>query len=510
MKTKFILLTALFSVYSFSQINTAKFDSLVTVSLNTFHVPGMAVAIIKDGKIIHSKGYGISSIKTNNKVDENTLFGIASNSKAFTCAAISILIEQKKINWDDKVIQYLPNFKMYNDYVTEEFTIRDLLTHRSGLGLGAGDLMLFPKGVNFTVEEIIHNLRYLKATTSFRAQFDYDNLLYIVAGAIIEKVSGESWNQFIQKNIFSPLEMSTSHPEFGTIKDTLNTAAPHLYLDNKYSIANRDENPVMNAAGGIYSSIHDMEKWVLMLLNKGKIVKTGQNLLSEKQLNEMWSAQTILLANTYAPYNTHFKAYGLGWFLSDVKGFKQVTHTGGLEGMVSQVMLYPELNLGIIILTNQQTPAMYALTSIIVDSYLDIPFTNYIELYSKRNLSVNKEADKEANLVWNTIKNNKNQTTTILDKLVGKYRDAWFGEIEIYKKNSKFFFKSVRSPHLKGEVFYYKNNTYVVKWNDRKLNADAFIFSNNENKTTNLKMKAISSSTDFSYDFQDLNFYKVE
>ncbi|MBP6551457.1 MAG: beta-lactamase family protein, partial [Flavobacterium sp.] len=204
---KLIALLLLISCNSFAQISEKQVDELVENTLKSFNVPGIAVAIVKDGKVVLSKGYGIKSILTKEKVDANTLFGIASNSKAFTTTALAMLVDEKKINWDDKVTQYLPDFKMYNEYVTQEFTIRDLVTHRSGLGLGAGDLMIWPDGSDFTTTDIIHNLQYLKPVSAFRTKYDYDNLLYIVAGEVIAKVSGKSWCNFIEERIMKPLEM---------------------------------------------------------------------------------------------------------------------------------------------------------------------------------------------------------------------------------------------------------------------------------------------------------------
>ena len=175
---------------SFAQITSEQIDELANKTLKTFNVPGIAVAVIKDGKVVHSKGYGVRSLKTNEPVNENTLFGIASNSKAFTTTALSILIDEGKLKWDDKVTQYLPYFKMYDPYVTKEFTIRDLVTHRSGLGLGSGDLMLWPDGTDFTPTELVSNLRYLKPTTSYRNNFEYNNVLYVTASEVVAKISG--------------------------------------------------------------------------------------------------------------------------------------------------------------------------------------------------------------------------------------------------------------------------------------------------------------------------------
>ncbi|ESU20525.1 Beta-lactamase peptidase family S12 [Flavobacterium cauense R2A-7] len=509
MKNKLILISLLIGFSVSAQMTAPQVDELVEKTMKTFNVPGIAVAIVKDGKVIHSKGYGVTSIITKHKVNENTLFGIASNSKAFTAAALAILADEKKLNWDDKVIQYIPDFKMYDDYVTKEFTIRDLLTHRSGLGMGAGDLMLWPEGSDFTTRDIIHNLRYLKPVSSFRTKFDYDNLLYIVAGEIIQKVSGKSWPEFVESRIMLPLQMEKSKGNWHRIPDTTNVVTPHVPLNGKLRITKQSKNSVMDAAGGIFSNVSDMSKWVIAQLNKGKYGPENKVLFSEEQHNEMWAPQTLIPANTTPPYNTHFSAYGLGWFLSDVKGYKQVTHTGGLEGMVTQVTLLPELNLGIVVLTNQQSGAAFsAITNTIKNTYLQIPYKDYVEMYSKRNQEMTGNADKATEEVWATVAKNKTVQKINLNKITGSYTDNWLGEITISEKKGNYYFTSKRSPQLSGEIFFYKDNSFAVKWFNRNMEADAFVYATYDStgKASNLKMKPISELTDFSYDFQDLDF----
>lgn len=509
MKQFFIGAIVLLSLNAFSQISSTEIDNLVEKTRETFDVPGIAVAVVKDGKIIHSKGYGVKSIITKDKVDENTLFGIASNSKAFTASALAILIDQGKLDWDDKVIKYIPDFKLYDDYVTQEFTIRDLLTHRSGLGMGAGDLMLWPEGSDFKTEDIIHNLRYLKPVSSFRTKFDYDNLLYIVAGEVIHKVSGKIWPEFIETNIMQPLQMENSRGNWYRIKDTSNVVTPHVKINGQLKTTKQSKNTVMDAAGGIFSNISDMSKWVITQLNSGKYGPDNKVLFSEKQHNEMWTPQTIIPTNTAPPYNIHFSAYGLGWFLSDVKGYKQATHTGGLEGMVTQVTLIPEKNLGIIVLTNQQSGAAFsAITNTIKNTYLEIPYQDYVTLYSKRNHESSSKADKSTEEVWTTVAQNTKIQKEHLKRTLGTYKDNWLGEIKITEKKGKYYFESKRSPQLNGEVFYYKDNIFAVKWFNRKMEADAFMtFEEGYKKMT---MKAISELTDFSYDFHDLDFSKID
>ena len=514
MKKIIPLLILLISYTSFAQISEKQIDELVEKTLRSFDVPGISVAIVKDGKIIHAKGYGVKSILTNEKVDANTLFGIASNSKAFTSAALAMLVDEGKLKWDDKVIQHIPEFKMYNDYVTNEFTIRDLLTHRSGLGLGAGDLMIWPDGSDFKTQDIINNLHYLKPVSAFRTKYDYDNLLYIVAGEVIYRASGKTWCDFIEERIMKPLEMNNSAASYVRLKDTTNIIAPHVPTDGKLKVISRYKNQTFDAAAGIYSSVNDLSKWMIMQLQNGKYGSEKQNtLFSEKEQNQMWQLQTIIPSMARAPYNTHFSGYGLGWFLSDVKGYKQVTHTGGLEGIVTQTTLFPELNLGIVVLTNQQSGAAFtAITNTIKDSYLGIPYSDYVELYSKREKDNIDEADKTTTEVWATIaKNQKSKLKIDLKKYGGTFRDNWFGDIIISEKKGKLYSSSIRSKALIGELFFYKDNTLVVKWNTRSFNADAFLtFELDKNGNLNvLKMKPISELTDFSYDFQDLNFVKV-
>jgi len=511
-----IVFISLFTVSVSSQSITSKeIDSLVERTLKTFDVPGIAVAIVKDDKVIHSKGYGVRSLNTMQKVDSNTVFGIASNTKAFTTAALGILIEEKKLLWDDHVIDYIPEFRLYSPYVTEEFTIRDLLTHRSGLGLGAGDLMIWPGSNNFTLKDIIHNLRFLKPVSGFRTKYDYDNLLYIVAGEVIARVSGMSWEDFIETRIMQPLNMTGSAASFNRLKDKSNVIDPHAPVDGTVKVIDRDLIGVGDAAGGIYSNLTDMCKWIIMQMDNGKYdAGLKKQLFSEEVHETMWSPQTIIQVGGPGAYNTHFASYGLGWFLSDVRGFKQVSHTGGLAGIVTQVTLIPEKKLGIIVLTNQQSGAAFsAITNTIKDKYFGIEGIDRIKQYQEGVSGSITSARKITDAIWKDIETQQKNNIPFANDTIytGTYADKWFGEISITSKKGKLWFDSKRSPKLTGQLFTYKGNTLVVKWNDRSMDADAFLmFSlDKSGKGSGIKMKAISPLTDFSYDFQDLDFEKV-
>ncbi len=446
-------------------ISSKGIDTLVERTLKAFDVPGIAVAVIKDGKVIHSKGYGVRSLKTGKKVDENTLFGIASNSKAFTAAALGMLVDEGKIKWDDKVRQYIPEFKMYSPYVTEEFTIRDLLTHRSGLGLGAGDLMLFPDSNNFTLSDIIGNLQYLKPVSGFRTKYDYDNNLYVVAGEVVARVTGKSWDAFVEKRIFTPLGMTHSAGSFDRLKDKTNVIDAHAPVDGKVQVIQRDNLKLGHSAGGINTSVADLSKWVMVHLAHG-VYGSNSHLFSEAVHEEMWAPQTIIPVRVAGPYNAHFSAYGLGFFISDVKGYKQLSHTGGLEGIVTQVTMIPELGLGIIVLTNQQEGGAFsAITNQIKDSYLGITGTDRVEEYAARRRGATDGAKKITDSIWHMVDANVANATPQPDfsLLAGTYKDSWFGEVTISLKNGKPWFESKRSYKISGQLFFLKGNTYVAK-----------------------------------------------
>jgi CubicO group peptidase (beta-lactamase class C family) len=491
-------------------------DTLVTRAMKAFDVPGIAVAIVKDGKVIHSKGYGLRSLNTKEKVDENTLFGIASNSKAFTTAALGILVDEGKLKWDDKVRDIIPEFKLYNPYVTEEFTIKDLLTHRSGLGLGAGDLMFFPDSSDFTLKDVIYNLRFLKPVSGFRMKYDYDNNLYIVAGEVVNRVSGKSWDDFVEERIIAPLGMTHSAASFDRLKDASNVIDAHAPVEGKVQVIARSTLKVGHSAGGIYSSIADLSKWVMLQLAHGKYGEGLQKqLFSDLVHEEMWSPQTIMPVYGPGAYNTHFSAYGLGFGLTDVMGYKQVSHTGGLEGMVTQITMIPELKLGIIVLTNQQEGGAFAsISSQIKDGYFGITGTDRVKQYAQSRLQGRSSADHITDSIWKEIQGRQKLTNRTMDytPYAGTYHDAWFGDVVIAVQSGKLWFNAKRSPKLTGEMFPYKGNSFVVKWRDRSMDADAFANFTLDNSGAGavITMRAISPATDFSYDFHDLDLHRIK
>lgn len=509
------ILTLLASNHVLGQITSKEVDALVTNAMGKFNVAGVAVAIVKDGKIIHEKGYGIKSIDTKLPVDNHTNFEIASNSKAFTTAALSILVDEGKLSWTDKVKKYIPEFKMYNDYVTENFTIEDLLCHRSGLGLGVGDLMMFPDGTDFTIKDVVTSFQHFTPASGFRTQFDYDNQLYLVAGEVTARVSGMTWEAFIQKRIMEPLQMQNSFSSINQVKDMSAMALPHSSESGSIKKISLYGAMINGAAGGIVSNVNDMSKWMLTQLNKGKYGSNlEKQLFTEERQSEMWTIHTVDKTDPNPRYNQHFNGYGLGWNLSDIKGNLSVSHTGGLPGMLSIVTMIPDLNLGIVILTNTENGGAGVFSSVsqtIIDSYLGLNDFGWVDKYASHFQSQKKSGDEVTQKVWETVSKAKN-TTLKNEDLIGLYEDKWFGKVEVFLKGNQLWFKSYRSPKLNGPMSFYKANTFAIKWEYKDMNCDAFaIFSlDEEGKAQRIKMKGISPDIDFSFDFQDLDLQKVK
>ncbi|MBX7169418.1 MAG: serine hydrolase [Pyrinomonadaceae bacterium] len=499
----------------FGQMTTEQIDALVKNSMAKFKVAGFSVGVVKDGKIIYAKGFGVKSINSKASVDEHTNFAIASNSKAFTTVALAILVEEGKLKWTDKVKTYVPEFKMYDSYVTENFIIEDLLTHRSGLGMGAGDLMFFPDGTDFTINDLLPVFQHFKPVSQFRTKWDYDNLLYIVAGEIIKRVTGMTWEDFVTKRILEPLKMNDSATAYDKLKSKNNLASAHSSDKGKLEILPDNKEMINGAAGGIYSNAEDMCKWMLAHLNKGKYGEgLKDTLFSVPTQRKLWKIHTVQDADPDPRYNSHFAGYGLGFRLTDKKGNMVVDHTGGLPGMASKVTMIPDLNLGIVVLTNTtlEGAGIYsAVTNTIVDSYLGLNDNDWIGKLTAFFENRNKTGDTVTNQVWEAVKTADKSKINEND-YIGIYQDAWFGKMEVFKKGDQLWIKSYRSPKLNGPMMFYKANTFAIKWEFQDMNCDAFaMFSLDENgKANGFKMKGISPNIDFSFDFQDLDLKRVE
>jgi CubicO group peptidase (beta-lactamase class C family) len=483
-------------------------DSYVATSMKTFDVPGLAVAIVKDGKIVLAKGYGVRKLDDPTPVDEFTMFGIGSNTKAFTTASLAGLIDAGKLAWDDPVYQRLPGFVMYDPYVSHEMTIRDLLTHRSGMGLGEGDLLFWPHST-YTRDEIIYKLRFMKPASSFRSHYAYDNLLYMTAGQIIPAVTGTSWDDYIRQHIFAPLGMNHSNVSNAEFQPGGNYAFPHSRVDGKLQVIHFEVLDNAGPAGSINSCAADMAKWVQLQLNRGKFVDRDRRLFSEERSKEMWSPQTILPIGNYAPplagLKPNFADYGLGWGLRDYHGHKLVGHTGGVAGFVSRVMLVPDENLGVVVLTNaEEGGAFDSILYHVLDHYFGLPSTDWIAAFKLVKDMGEKDA-AEAMKKAESARAAGSKASLPLEKYAGIYNDAWYGPITIRGENGGLVITFDHTPSMIGDLQHWQYDTFKAHWRDRTIE-DAFVtFSlKPDGNIESAKMAAVSPLADFSFDYQDL------
>ncbi len=512
----FLLLVCAFSLATAQTAPPADLDAWVARSMKEFDVPGLSLAIVKDGKLVYAKGYGVRKLGDPAPVDADTLFGIASNSKAFTAAAIAMLVDEGKLKWDDPVINYLPNMHMWDPYVTQQLTVRDTLSHRSGLGLGAGDLMFWPD-TTFTRDEVVTHARYIQPASSLRSRYAYNNLMFVVAGQIIPAVTGKPWDDFVRERIFQPLGMSRTTITSLGFKPGDNVAWPHSRgwrLEGTLTPIPMTRDDVWAAAAGIKSSANDLSKWMIAQLNHGKI-NDQQRLFTEAAQRQMWAATTIVpISEPPAPLKAlkpNFSAYCLGWAARDYRGHRVVSHGGALTGMVSTVQLVPDMNLGIVILTNQEENGAYAaIYNHIFDHYLGAPATDWISAFRQaRQLTLDKANAAEAKLTAARAANSR--PSLDLASYAGDYNDPWYGSIDVSAENGKLLLKMGHTPTMVADLQHWQYDTFKATFRDKTV-PDAFVTFNlnTEGKPETITMTAVSDLADFSFDYQDLHPKRVE
>ena len=491
----------------------ADLDAWVQRSMTAFEVPGLALAVVKDGKVVVAKGYGVRRLGEAAPVDARTLFGIASNTKAFTATALGILVDEGKIRWDAPVIDYLPWFQMSDPYVTREMTVRDLLVHRSGLGLGAGDLLWWPPST-YNRRDIAARLRYIPLATSFRSAYAYDNVLYLVAGEVIEAVSGQSWEDFMQSRILAKVGMASSNVRHSAAAGGGNVAATHAAVDGKVRPIAPFDSDNTNPAGGINSCADDMAKWLLVQLGGGRLAD-GSALIQPETARQLTTLVTPIPigqgAGELADIRPNFNGYGLGFGLRDYRGLKLVTHTGGLPGYVSKVAMLPSIGLGIAILTNQESSAAYeSLANQIMDAYIGAPQKDWVAAFQAMQKR-SEDATRTATSTTAAARDAQSRPSLPLERYAGTYRDPWYGDIVITAKGNGLTIAFSRTPSLSGTLDHWQQDTFVARWTDRELRADAFVtFAlTPDGKVDQARMRAVSSETDFSFDFQDLRLRPV-
>jgi CubicO group peptidase (beta-lactamase class C family) len=483
-------------------------DRTVARVMRTFEVPGLALAIVQDGQVVLAKGYGVRTLGQATPADAQTLFGIASNTKIFTATALGLLVEEGLLEWDAPVIRYLPWFAMYDPWVTQHITIRDLLVHRSGLGLGAGDLLWWPPST-YNRKEIAHRLRYIKPATSFRSAYAYDNVLYTVAGEVIEAVSGQTWEAFVQTRIVDKVGMEGSNVLHSAAEGGGNVATPHARVDGAVRVVKPFASDNTNPAGGINAGAVDMAKWLIVQLDSGRLGNRGR-LYSERTTRTLWT--TVVPRDPgvpppeLAPLRAGFLGYALGLNVLDYRGHKLITHTGGLPGYVSRVAMLPDRKVGVAVLTNMESGAAFnALAWTVLDHLLGAPPHDWVGAYETldgRAMARMAAADSAAAAARDTA----SRPSLPLDRYARTYRDAWYGDITIAMENGALVMRFGHTPSLVGTLEHWQYDTFVVRWHDRELRADAFVTFTlrPDGRIREARMEAVSPSVDFSFDFQDL------
>ena len=518
---RFILAALLFALSGLATAAPPRgFDARVEALMKQQGVPGAAIAIVENGKVTLARGYGHKRIDSTDPVGADTLFQIGSTTKAFTAAALAILVDEGKIRWDDPVIEHLPGFRMYDPWVTREITIRDLLVHRSGLGRGQGDLLFVP-ATSLSRAETVRRLRYLKPATSFRSAFAYDNILYIVAGELIEAVSGQRWEDFVRDRLLRPIGMMTSvtndvdrlvapdrafpHGRLGEIRGT----GPLQAFDEDTAALGANSAP----AGAIASGANELARWLQVQLSGGMLPGSDQRLYSEANGREMWQPVMPIpvtpLPEPLAALMPQFRGYALGWIAQDYLGQRVLQHGGGTLGFITIVVLVPEKNLGFAIVTNAEEFAFVpGLQYELLDHYLgqekkDWPKA-FAEFFAQRS-TAGLEAVRKA-----ATERPQSQPSLPLAAYAGQFSDPWYGPIEIREVAGQLAIDFLQTPGMAGPLEHWAYDTFVARW-PNPLTEPAFVtFSlDAAGKPARITMKAVSPVADFSFDYHDLEFTPV-
>jgi CubicO group peptidase (beta-lactamase class C family) len=430
-----------------------------------WQVPGVGVAIVHRDRVLMASGMGVQQVDQTVPVDGQTLFAIASNTKAFTTMALAKLVERGKLSWDDPVRKHLPDFALHDRWISTELNVRDLVTHRSGLGTFSGDLLWWAS--DYSRKELTSKLRHLPPEGTFRSHYGYSNVLYIVAGQVIEAVSGESWESFVQKEILRPLGM---HRTLVSVRDLVsagNYAQPHKTLPNRSQPIPWMNWDNMAPAGSLISSPEDMAKWVAALLRNASQLEGP--LVKQKTLLDLWAPQTIVpISDASASRfpSTHFRAYGSGWALSDYHGRKLIAHGGGYDGMYSQVMLVPQEQLGVVVLTNSMTGYPSAATYELIDLALELPHRDWsgenLELFRKSRQAFRDRIDKAIQPVAKNTKPSHPMTD-----YQGVFECPMYGQVKVDAAGDQLKIAFLRTPGLTGTLQHLHYDTFVIHWDQQ-------------------------------------------
>ncbi|NCD69606.1 serine hydrolase [Mucilaginibacter agri] len=474
-------------------------DNYINRALTNWRIPGAAVCIVKDNRIVLLKGYGIKELGVPTKVDQNTLFMIGSNTKAFTATALAMLQDQHKLSLDDKVTKYIPDFKLENKLATQEVTIRDLLCHRLGIGTFQGDFTYWTS--NLTRGEVMAKLGSVKAPYQFRTKWGYTNAAFVTAGEIIPRITGKTWEQYIKENIFAPLGMTNSLLLSADFPKSINKASAHTLVDGRLVAIPFPQLDNLAPAGAISSSAQDMSKWVFSLLDQGKV--GARQVIPTAAIEATRQAQDIVSSGKRITGESYYELYGLGWFLQDYDGKRLVMHDGGVNGYVSSVTLVPSEHLGIIILTNSDQNSLYeALRWEILDAYFNRPFQDYSEKYlAGFKLRYNNELQANQKLRDSVALNLKPALS--LNSYTGKYTNELYGNLTVSKgENNDLEVRFEHHQRMYAKLQPLGGNRFFAIFSDPEFGRAVFPFNVQNGKVTGLHVKVADFIEYTPYEFK--------
>lgn len=446
------------SIIAVSQPTIKKLDQSIESSRSKWDVPGMAVGIVYEGKSYYSKGFGVKKNGLTTAPDTQTQFAIASNTKAFVSAALATLVMEGKVSWDDPVRKHLPDFAMYDPYVSEHITIKDLLCHRGGLGTFSGDAIWYKS--ERPASEVVSKIKYIPQAYEFRGGYGYSNVMFITAGEVIKAVTGIEWHEYVKQTFFEPLGMDETVTSTSDLNP--NNASPHKPIDGEnkpIAWVNWDN---MGAAGGIISSVDDMSRWLQLLLNKG--VWEGDTIIHPDQLNVLWTPQnnfTLYERDHVSIPGRNFNGYALGWGVFDYHGHKVITHSGGYDGMYSRVVLVPDIQLGFVILTNSMTNIIGAMMFDLINQFIKEDTRDWNDWYLSRSGGGGMEAEAEKR---KSAKVEQTKPRLNLSSYVGKYYDPMYGTITIKEEDDDLRIYFEQAPDLSATLKHWHYDTWQIMW----------------------------------------------
>ena len=480
---------------------------------------GVSIAIVENGKTTLTQGWGVRKLGEAAKVDGKTIFQTGSTGKAMTAAALAILVDEGRIAWDDPVIKHIPWFRMYDAWVTREMTVRDLLVHRSGLGLGQGDLMFVPR-THLTRKQTVERVAFLKPRTSFRSAYAYDNILYAVAGQLIEEVTGKTWEVFIRERLLRPGGMDEATSDSEDRFRVANRSWPHARLSGQLrglgpqqALDDRDELGRNGApAGGLALSAEDMAAWLKIQLAHGAL-PNGKQLFSEKQALEMWNPVVTMpitqLPATLAPAMPNYQAYALGWQVQDYRGHRIIAHSGGVFGSITRVVIVPDKNIAFAIMMNSEDSGMLlGLYYDLLDHYLGVKERDWIGNW--QNWYEQRLEGGRAFLAQAKASPAKVGPSLDPARYAGRYRDPWYGDVLVENTPQGLTIDFTSTPRMKGRLKHWQYDSFVMDFDDKAVEPAYVTFAfDADGKITGVTMKAASPIADFSWDYHDLDLKPV-